>query len=80
MTFSTFYIFVNRVFRSKNPVIEIMNLADGCHKGTPFVRETPPTIFKIGSILFYRSIVYILEMCMLLGFLLLIINAKSNNC
>lgn len=80
MTFSTFYIIVNRVFRWTNPVIEMMNMADGCHKGTPFVRETPPTIFKIGSILFYRSIVYILEMCMLLGFLLLIINAKSNNC
>lgn len=80
MTFSTFYITVNRVFRWTNPVIEMMNMADGCHKGTPFARETPPTIFKIGSILFYRSIVYILEMCMLLGFLLLIINAKSNNC
>lgn len=80
MTFSTFYIIVNRVFRWTNPVIEMMNMADGCHKGTPFVRETPPTIFKIGSILFYRSIVYILEMRMLLGFLLLIINAKSNNC
>lgn len=80
MTFSTFYIIVNRVFRWTNPVIEMMNMADGCHKGTPFVRETPPTIFKIGSILYYRSIVYILEMCMLLGFLLLIINAKSNNC
>lgn len=80
MTFSTFYIIVNRVFRWTNPVIEMMNMADGCHKGTPFVRETPPTIFKIGSILCYISIVYILEMCMLLGFLFLIINAKSNNC
>lgn len=61
MTFSTFYIIVNCVFRWTNPVIEMMNMADGCHKGTPFVRETPSTIFKIGSILFYRSIVYILD-------------------
>lgn len=80
MAFSSFYIILYRVFRWKNPVIEMMEMADGCHKGTPFVRETPPTIFKIGSILFYRSIVYILEMCMLLGFLFFIINAKSTNC
>lgn len=34
MAFSSFHIILYRVFRWKNPVIEMMNMADGCHKYT----------------------------------------------